>query len=296
MQVKKTRPETLFSPDDPFEQLLQDFFTQERQEEEPPLHQLLARTRQDYPTPAASLEHSPQTPEPAPSTHPTAPSSHSGPPSSSDTPGWLAQLWHIFSPRGLALGLTAAVALLVLVTYRPGTSTRSASLEGPPHRIPHQRDLVQRGSSKPRLLVFVQRQHNTRLATSGERFFRGDRLQLATQSAKPTFVYILHRGAKQWTALYPQHSSQVSIAIPAAKQHALSGSLEVTDPARGNEEIWACFSHKALPYALVKDSFATLLASRQNQRRSRHGTKPPPKTPCLAIQRFRLTRLKERRR
>ncbi|MCK6512607.1 DUF4384 domain-containing protein [Myxococcota bacterium] len=291
-----------------FEQLLQAFFEEEKKDADPPSLDLLARIQSrdsftahtQYPldgfeTPPDTSDRRLSTPTqsapPLSTTTRTSAPPLSTPTRTGDAPVGrsIGSLRRWLRWGGLSF---AMVSLCFVFLFRPQKiHLQEKPLGDIPTSLPHETELLSRGSHRPHLLIFVQRARKTRLARSGELFVQGDRLQLVLNSPVDSFGYIVHRDAKgQITPLYPNAQTKPSFPLKASKQFPLSGSLEVIDSADGDEEIWACFSKHALSFSQAKE---TLLATLARPLAS-HTSKTPPQH-CYTVQAFRLHRPKEQR-
>lgn len=214
LEAKRAPPS--LEEDSAFEQELHAFFRQAGTEEVP-IEALLDKVRQTYPrqeSPSGSL-------------------------------WWRWPVW-----GGLSVGMASLAALFVMLRppelqtpIKQGRSiTRKALV--PDH-------LITRGAG-PSFYVARKRQAQKRYVHSGEHFQIGDKLRLIVDWPAGGFLFVLHRDDKDALhPLYPSARHKRSIPWPKGKGRPLPGSLRVTAPARGNEEIWACFSTKPLTYVAV---------------------------------------------
>jgi|GEM_PF-1250233 len=160
-------------------------------------------------------------------------------PSSLQPKDWLSFGW--LTQGKLSFG---ALCLLCIVMFSiPSEKTHYVGIKG---ILPN-----------PTVLVGLKRGPNSGLVVSGVHVQSFDELRLAYRwnlgKKHEGFVFVIHRDAKgQVTPLYPESTSQKSLTGRSGL-HELPGSLEVDEHAHGNEELWLCFSPKALTYSEIRD-------------------------------------------
>jgi len=140
----------------------------------------------------------------------------------------------------------------------------------------------------PAFMVAVQRgDQKPRIAHSGEHFRPQDNLRLAytwkPKKLKEGFLFVIHRDQKNtFSPLYPENPTDKSLRILLHQEKALPGSLELDNARQGYEELWACFSNKALSYQEVLETLPRTKGLTQWESQS--------KGPCLSLHLFQLQR------
>ena len=214
-----------------FDQLLVDFYQHERQLQDVPLERMLKKVQPELVPPPVEKK--------------------------KETFSW-RELFSRWSVGGsFALAGVARVLLLM-----PQWSSQIKSLFSPQAIHPtlgqaSPNQLRTRGGEDAELSIYVKRAPQPRELRSGHPVFSGDRLRLLARWQEGGFLFIVHRDARGvWNPLYPESPRSKSLPIPAEKVLALPGSLEVTDPSSGDEELFGCFSRRPLSYDVVLKGLA----------------------------------------
>ncbi|TNE52434.1 MAG: hypothetical protein EP343_00205 [Deltaproteobacteria bacterium] len=230
------------APNDEFDRTLHAYFQHEREAEDIPLERMLSSIQKSYPPPQTKSS------------------------------AWKA--WWTWT----GMSLFAATAA-VLFWINPSNSELNHNHQDHATTLPRQRHLITRGSEKPALLVYLERDKKVKQIHSHTLVKQGDHLQLVSQWSEGGYLYVLHSTTTTpQTPVYPSEQNKPSIRVQAGSSVQLPGSLEVTGSSQKPETLWACFSKKPLRYKAVLQQI-------------QHPSKvADPEKPCIVIQTFRLLR------
>jgi len=260
---------------DDFEHMLHSFYTHEKDNTEIPLEDILSQVLPMNKAIAQAPKSEPET-----------------------RAGWI-QRWVRWWGAGSAGLVAAACLFFILPTFwdKPLPMKRThpvkKSLDAgqkpvkPPEKDPSEQidPLQARGVKGLHFSVFINRNSKPVEVVSGTEVFSGEQLRIVLKWNKGGQVFLVHRNAKnQWNPLYPDSASDKSFSLLPEKLFGLPGSITVTGPPEGNEEILGCFSKDALTFSQVQ---AILKKARPTAKTLRQS-----KGPCSYQLRFILRRPK----